>query len=358
MRRSARRSVVRPALAPLVACALLVGPALAAPTPAEALVPLVPLVPAEAIAPLVPAEARWVVHLDVQAVLASDLLATLSTMEGGVHVDLEGLDEIEAELGLDPREHLRGVTVYGSSVDPEQAVALIHTDEAVEGLIGMVGASMQASVQALGDVELRRWEDGGDVLFTYLARRGAGGERILLVSQQAEALAQGVRVLRGESAHAGTDSELARLQPREGAFLFVCASGVLDALAEHEPSAAGVARLVRGLVLEAGESGGRTFLALDLTTDGSDEARQIAQVVQGAGALVQLVAQSHPEARELAPLLGGLRVEAGETSVRLAFEQDTATLLAMLRDASDHDDDEEDVRAFQRPRGADDQRWY
>ena len=131
---------------------------------------------------------------------------------------------------------------------------------------------------------------------------------------------------------------------------------MLDAFAEHDPSAAGVARLVRGLVLEAGESGGRTFLDVELTTDGSDAARQIAQVVQGAGALLQLVAQSHAEARQLAPLLAGLRIETGEASVRLTFEQDTATLLERLRDAQGHRD--EDVRALQRPRAADDQRWY
>jgi len=146
----------------------------------SALLSAAPAAPAasEPIAALVPAEAHWLVHVDVEGLLASDLVRALCELDGSVGVGWVDLEELEEELGFDPRGHLDRVTVYGTSANPDEAVALIHTDRTIEGLLEMASSELHASTLEVAGVALRRWEDGGEPVFTYLARRGSGAERV------------------------------------------------------------------------------------------------------------------------------------------------------------------------------------
>jgi len=70
---------------------------------------------------LVPQDARWVAHMDVAAFRDSTIGQHLSTQE--VHADVqEQWKQAEEMLGMDLREDLHAVTMYGSGVEQDDLV--------------------------------------------------------------------------------------------------------------------------------------------------------------------------------------------------------------------------------------------
>ena len=84
------------------------------------------LVPAAEIAPLergwVSVEAEWMVHADVEAWNASTIGSFVMEHAEDFDIDLDELDDFQEATGLDPREDLFSVTVYGWGSDVTRCV--------------------------------------------------------------------------------------------------------------------------------------------------------------------------------------------------------------------------------------------
>jgi len=287
----------------------------------------------------VSSHARWIAHVDVEAALASDLVAQAMEHGGHVNVEWDELEEVQRELGIDPREDVDSVTIYSAEDDPEQAVILIVTNSKIDGALDRLERHVSSRPAAVDGFTLRRWqEDGhGDSIHTYVARKQGSDERVLLVSPDEDAIVHGVRVLRGHAASLSrADLDVA---PSPGAFVYFAAPDGMGALADEIEPASQVARLVKSLVFEAGEFGGSVFLGLTVETDDVAEARKFTQILQGASALLALISESEEDVRPLLPLLQGLQVRSDGPVVRIRFEHETAALLELAMEASGHHDE-------------------
>jgi len=329
--------------------------------PALALTFLLPTtaLPGELDKTFVAADAEWVVHVDVEAALASNMAKAL---EGAW--DSDEFAEVQQELGLDPRKDIASITLYGSAAGAEEPVIVAVGDERLEqALERLAGKAHRGSVEN-GGISIDRWSesaDDHDAMYTYVAKRPGSSKRVLIASPTAAQVARGVRVLRGDEGNLGADSALVKESPSHGSFIYVAASEGFSRLADVDPTSQ-VAGLVDSAVVEAGESGELTFVRVTVGTNSEQDSRQIATIVQGGVALVSLVAQSEPDVAPLVPLVQGLVVRTDGPRVTLRFQQPTSELLELLKnemgERMDHAGTAEEYKQKPRKAPKNDDGWY
>ena len=106
----------------------------------------------------VAADAQWVIHVDVAALLDSTIGSFLLEHGEQFALDLDDLDDFKRETGLDPRTDLKSVTLYGSGDEPGEdgvivAVTNDQVDEAIELLLDN------------DEVPIRKREMGGRTIY-------------------------------------------------------------------------------------------------------------------------------------------------------------------------------------------------
>lgn len=281
---------------------------------------------------IIPADAQWLLQLDLQAALNSQLFSALQEREPDLDfANNSDLAEVRERLGIDPTRDIESLTVYGLSHDPEAVVVMFHTTAAVEQALTRLSALAPRKSIEIDGLDISRWSDpdGGDAVYSYVARHADSDQRIVLVSPDANDLVIGIEALRGESATlADSDSRLA-LHASAGAILHVSASGRLAQWADFEP-ANNIARLVRSADVELGESGSSVYLHVRVDTGSSADATRVAQILQGAMALASLASEMEQDVKALLPILQGLEFEADGPLLTIHFEQDTDGLMALI----------------------------
>ena len=87
----------------------------------------------------VAADAKWVMHVDVDALRASAVVQKAYHKCLEMHKDAEKkMDMVCGMVGMDPRKDLHGVTVYGKDTNKEHGVLIVHADVNQTLLLAMV----------------------------------------------------------------------------------------------------------------------------------------------------------------------------------------------------------------------------
>lgn len=289
-------------LAPTLAAALL------APTPA-------PAVADSFESAYVPSGATWVAHLDVAGVRASRLFAM--AQEHGLDLNDPDFAEVERELGINPVLDIDAITLFGSPHDVETPVALVATNAKADHALQKLAQHVSRSTVQVGDLTITRWEGDGDGPgFSYLARKGE--DRLLIVSPSKTAVAQGVAVLKGDMDSLADDGPDGALGGSGALFFFSAGAEVTEAIPDMEDLAP-VAKLVQHIAAELGESGDDVYAKVTLGTSEARHATQIAAIVEGGRAALNLAAEMEPEVKQILPLLDGVHVEVFGNDVTLAL---------------------------------------
>lgn len=84
-----------------------------------------------------PPETRWVAHLDVTALLESDLGRRLLAEADTDDIE-QGRNFVRDSTGLGPLTDLHSITAFGPSPDPMEAVAVVRGDFDPDRLLGLV----------------------------------------------------------------------------------------------------------------------------------------------------------------------------------------------------------------------------
>lgn len=284
----------------------------------------------------VAADARWLAHVDVERMLDSTILREVRRMAEAHGEDLgdftEAMEEIRAELGFNPIEDVKSVTIYSRGQSPEEAVALIevaHPDQIREAMAKGPGHRTQ---DADGYV-LHTWGDGDHAGLPGRAEMCAtlveieDTDRALLVASETTGrLTDAMDVLVGRRANMATgEHRVLNVKPHAGAW-FVAAAKGLDGLPELE----GASRFSKGakdLLLEMGQQGDDSlYLSLDVETENANTATSLVQIVQGGLAILRLgmLGEGDEDAQKLLGLANGLQIrsEGAHLSVRLECSQD------------------------------------
>lgn len=294
----------------------------------------------------IPAGARWLAHLDVEAMRGSRLFALVreeSAKDGSDEMD-EGLAEFRSFAGLDPIQDFQSLTLFSASQSEEGCVALLAGDSKVDSALeNLKTLENYHTTPAQGHV-LHTWGGDGETWYAYVHRARGSEERLVVASQDTTELVRAISVLEqeGESL-AQAARPMIRATPAAGSILFAAAGEGLKELGEIEPVSA-VAKLTKAIVLDVGEDRGALSARVSIDTRTPEDAQRIHQVLQGAVALVGLAGgDGQDEAHaKLQGLLASLRFSVSNTRVDAVFRHDIEELLEDLRslDEMDHGDAE------------------
>lgn len=241
----------------------------------------------------------WVLHVDVDALrptaIGKYILAELD--KPGQRDKLAMFENI---FSFDPRKALHGVTLYGPTTTPEDAVALVYADFDPEHLTQMAEVAQDHQSTAHGKQTIHSWIDakkagkGGQPARIYAAIHGG---RVVLFGQKEERLEEALDVLDGLKPSLRVGALLPRAGAGESAAVVQGAARKFDV--KIPPPVAAFLKQVKQFSLRLTEEQGNLVGSLALEAVDEGTGKQMANLARGLVALLSLQKEK-PEAAKLA----------------------------------------------------------
>ncbi len=293
-----------------------------------------------------PGDAHWVAHLDMEAVGRS-VLGRSARAWGREHSHLaERLAAFEERYRLEPFQDLYGLTLYGSSAAPGDAVLIAVASPRLDELLAKLRAHPKHSSELHDELEVHTW--AGDDLPTsdpplaWFGQLLRGGEnvppgrrnaRVLVLADREDLLRSAVALVSGApdapTTLAGNESRLLDADPGPGTTLYIEAGRGLPELLGRLPNSR-LAKQARRVRVMLGEHKGRAGMRVRISTGNRGNARDVADVLRGGLRLLRLMANSSNLGPEVAAWIDEVRVEEKRADVYLSFQGNAVELAAEL----------------------------
>ncbi len=277
---------------------------------------------------LVPADAAWLAHLDVEALLGSTIGKALLEEAGDLHGGLDGIEELNRELGIDLRTDLKSLTLFGGGGDPEDdAVSVAVTNARADVAVERLTAKESVETLDLDGQTVFVIPDGcGGETYVHV-RRGKGvAQRLVLCSRSRDSMRRALAVVAGDAPSlTRQDAGILGTRPRSGSILFA-AAGPLQDLQAIRP-ASEIFRLARGITIDLGETEDEMRGEATLFANDEEAAANMADVVQGMVALGHLLGDEDAELARWRDVLAGVNVSSRDAAITVRFRFDARTLM-------------------------------
>jgi hypothetical protein len=266
-----------------------------------------------AAAPLDPkavdADAKWLVHLDMEAMLDSSVVDKaldkwMEKEDGERH-----LDRVKEELGVDLRKDVKSVTLYNTGYAEHEAVAVVKATFDKSKLEAKAQQAPDHKVEKVGDVELHTWTDK-----QHGNRTVAGafvGDDAMVLGSSVDLTKQAIAVLQGdEDSLAGASSSLAG-KAADGAILVGRVVGLATA---DLPKKSELPKGVDEIAVAIGEHEGKSFLVGRVGTTSEESAKLVKDAIEGLRSMALL---AHSQDEEAKTYLQGATIEQGGNAVEV-----------------------------------------
>jgi hypothetical protein len=283
----------------------------------------------------VPATARSVAHVDVEALLRSQVVAEMQKLDPEFKLDFDLGEHHPMLKGFQPLKQVRSVTLFAADIAKERMGAVLRVDSRFETVLQVAAGLEQYGSMDVGGQLVHTWngEDDVDVYAAVLPIAGSS-DRLVLVTNDTTLLGSGLATLTGHGASLADGAKgLLASVPQPGAILFAASSQSLAELGDVDPSSS-VARLVQGAVLQFGEQSGTVFGNLSLLTEQPQDALRLLQVLQGLTALAGLIGEEG-HGQSVQRLVSGLSFQAAGSQLYVEFRYDLQSLVQELRTLHD-----------------------
>ncbi len=275
----------------------------------------------------VAADAKWVVHVDVEAAVGSTFGKCV--VEHQKDLDLEPLTRFNTLTGLDALKDIKGVTLYSPSLAADGGVVVV---------VGT--ANMEASVKRLAEKDktvhklesdggmLYRWSENGVEKFGCLRNTGQSDRMLIVCGTRAE-LDSAIGVVDGKAETAAKIEEGPfAARPGEGSMVFVAVRGIeAGASGNKGPKVLGTAREVNA---DIGENGEGMYGNMKLKAATAADAKNTAQFLQGILAVGKMAAGEDPETKQLTTMMESVTFEAKEEELTARFRVKREQLRALV----------------------------
>jgi hypothetical protein len=284
---------------------------------------------------LVSADAKWVAHLDVKALLKSPVgeLLLEKLREEPTRTELADFVSV---FGFDPRHDLQAVTLWGTGYEPDEGVVALTGKFDKDKLLGLLAQNEHYKQFEHGDYVLHRWrqepegrKDDGIRFGTFFRKD------VALVTRDKEMLAGALDQLAKEGGTlAGRDAPALLPELSEGTFLFAKGVDLAAAAKTKRKADARWMKLLSSGLMELGQTGQTLFVVTRLNTINAENGARLRETLTGLRAMAQLhLAAAEEKDRPLppwAPLLDAIRIggEGEVATVRMEMEQSAAVEMA------------------------------
>jgi hypothetical protein len=285
----------------------------------------------------VDADAKWLVHVDIEGLTTSQLGSYLLEHRRDFDIDVD-LDDFESETGIDPTADMHDVTIYGGEDPEDDAVIIARMTDAVDRLVAMLAehADDYKRIETNGHL-LHSWIDEGDRKYGHMRAGETEDERVVLLAGNKATLLRGIAVLEGDRGHLTTAPGTSQpLEPEAGAFIYAAASGMpwLETDDEDDPAAAIISRSDH-LSIQVGEQAEHAFAHLSVSAKSANDARNITDVMQGLLALGRLMADRSPEFEHFGRLADSFTIDASGNDIQVRMRQETDQIIGSLKAISE-----------------------
>ena len=236
----------------------------------------------------VSAKAKWVVHLDVEALVGSGLGQYLVARGKQKHKDAEAkLKEFTASFGFDPLKDLQSVTLYGETFGPAAGVAIIRGRYDKDKLLKLLADNQDHKELKYGERVLHRWSQSPEGKDDDGMRIGAFySDEVVVIARTEAVLKKAIDVLAGEQASLAKQESSLLPEAPEGTFLIAAADG-FTAPEGVAPTAAVLKKLTGGTAV-VGQNGDTVFPKVSRKCKNEEDATRIRKMVEGLLAFVQM----------------------------------------------------------------------
>jgi hypothetical protein len=225
----------------------------------------------------VSAKASWFAHLDLANLRSSEIGQQLiGELDGEAKRQLR---QLERMLNFHPIDDLQSATVYGTSSDPEKAVALIRGSFDVKRLTGVAIDAEDYTAIAHGDSTIHSWKDGNKRIYATIP-----SAELIIIGADLELLKSAFDVTAGNGAPIDPAKLFGHTQSDRPPIVVAAAN--LSALGTLDIDSS-LVRKIKSIYLSAGETGGELSAHVVLKTADARSAKLIDQMLHGVLALAE-----------------------------------------------------------------------
>lgn len=278
----------------------------------------------------VAADARWVLHLDLDSFRATQVGDSI--VKGRLERDMNRIRaDLKTYLGFDfDWTQIGGLTAYGVDFETRRHPAGVLLLETSLDVRSALETAVAKQAEAGVDGNVQRVE--GAAVPTYQIRREffvavPPGKPVVLAKKR-DLLDKGLAVLEGRVANLASSQAFLGFPATPPSFVFLgMAEGFADNAAQL-PQARVFKNAEAGQVI-LGEVGSRVFLTVNLRARSAEAAAQMQQVTQGLLALGSL---NQSDNRDLMTLIQATKVTVNDAVVTLTVELPVPTIVQKIQD--------------------------
>jgi hypothetical protein len=244
----------------------------------------------------VAADARWVVHIDLDAVKTATLAEKAQKRWLSNESVRQQLAAVKMLTGVDPAKDLHGVTFYGTRLAQDTGVVIVHANFDANRLLGIVRGKPGYDATNYDSHALHAWTERKDTPGEHRVTGCILGPELLIVGRDAAEVRAALDVLGGKSAVlAASDSPLAGEVP-EGAVVVASVTGLTEAQVPFKSPIINQSEL---FWVALGERDGEVFGQLKFVAKSDEVAKQIEDIARGLRAMALLQHGSDDEAKRI-----------------------------------------------------------
>jgi hypothetical protein len=243
------------------------------------------------------ADAKWMLHLDVEQFLKGKIGAHL--LKNVVETQAAApKEQLRSQLGFDlDWNKIHAITAYGSGYQPDRdttAVILIRTG------LDLKSALDTAITKEIAGLDVRKTGEDSRALYSLNNEVFASFETpgTVVISKYKDAIGKARGVLQGSSPNLAGAAALSGYPEAPAGFFLIAVADGFSQYADLPPTAA-ILKQAIGARVVLGEVGDRLRLDINVKTATTDAARQIQQVTQGLLALAAMNASQNPDLKAL-----------------------------------------------------------
>jgi hypothetical protein len=275
----------------------------------------------------VSADAKWVMHVDVEGIVSSQMgKLLLGLIED--EADTEELDEVGDMLGMDFRHDIYSASLYGTTYE-EEVIVLLKGRFDKEKILALMDKECDYTQEEHGDHVVYAWKDGRDPFKCCFYKK-----KMIVVCNSADQMTVALDVLDGKTDSLADGGELDLNDLPRGALFAGAARGFAKLAGAHGPEAEVIKKAEKVLIC-AGEMEGNFFVDATLYTRDRETAQQIHDVFRGLLSLGAMLGTQEEELAQLNKILKNAKLDRDGRKIRFRHSQSIEELVELIQSATE-----------------------
>ncbi len=255
---------------------------------------------------IIPADAKWVVHIDVKKFSATRLYELMMKDESTVKIRKKTARLFKL-YRFDPLKDIANITIFGKGKDDEDAVVYVEANFDKEHLLSLLEAETEYQEISYGKYIIYKW--GRDDFGVFVL------DNVILFSENEEAIKIALDVIDGKKENLSSSPMMKYVNEiPSDAFLMAVADNISSLVGKHDKA---VMLKKTGMAsFSIMEKKDDVALDLKFTTESSEDANNVEQMIKGLIAFANLQLK---EERDVQELLKSLHISIDGTKVQIGL---------------------------------------